>query len=124
MLQTCHSCEPGAVLSHSMQHDTQIQTLNAADIDMNLRTYLMLQTCHKCKPGDVLSHTTQPDTQIQTMQRTLHVIAVNLGGMLSHTTQHDTQIQTLNATDIACHSCEPGGHDTSYYTTRYTNTDT
>ena len=49
---------------------------------------------------------------------------MNLGGMLSHTTQHDAQIQTLNATDITCHSHEPGGHAVSYNATRYTNTDT
>ena len=102
---TCHSCEPGAVLSHTMRPDTQIQT--------------MQQTSHSHEPMDTLSHTTQYDTQVQIFNAT--DIAVNLGGcyltphiihkyrhvmqqicpshepggVLFHTTQRDTQIQTL-----------------------------
>ena len=93
---TQHDTQIQIVPSHTTQPDTQIQTLNATDI-----------ACHKCEPGAVLSHTMQHDTQIQT----LHVIAMNLGWVLFHTMQPDadTPIQTLNAADITCHSCEPGG---------------
>ena len=67
---TQHDTQIQIVPSHTTQPDTQIQTLNATDI-----------ACHKCEPGAVLSHTMQHDTQIQT----LHVIAMNLGWVLFHT---------------------------------------
>ena len=68
--------------------------------------------------GGMLSHAKQHDTQIQTLTATdITCHSHEPGGVPSHTTQHDTQIQTLNATDITCHSHEPGGHAVSYYTT-------
>ena len=42
---------------------------------------------------------------------------MNLGVCLLIPHKPDTQIQTPNATDITCHSREPGGHAVSYHTT-------
>ena len=64
MQQTLHviAVNLGGMLSHTTQHDTQIQTLNATDI-----------ACHSCEAGAMLSNTTQPSTQtLSTVDITCH----------------------------------------------------
>ena len=64
MQQTLHviAVNLGGMLSHTTQHDTQIQTLNATDI-----------ACHSREAGAVLSNTTQPSIQtLSTVDITCH----------------------------------------------------